>query len=263
VPDRNPVEEQQAIANALRAFAAEPRSTVEAALLVSRIVRPETDPQWCRGELSRLAETVTAPAGADSVVETLRNAGFRGSSDYYKFENSALEHVLRRHEGIPISLAAVIIGVCERLGLPAQGINFPGHFLVAVAGQLVDPFSMQLTDEASARAWLRQHNSNPEQAFTAASPITVLNRMLNNLSMLARSRGDHARALELTDFKLLVSPAPLAVYLERVDLWESLGVAAMARHDLEAALALDPEEALRQELTGRLASLAGQPDQLH
>ena len=91
----------------------------------------------------------------------------------------------------------------------------------------------------------------------------VLNRMLNNLSSLAASRGDHARALELTDYKLLVTPAPLAVYLERIDLWQALGAPAMAAHDVEAALALNPEENLAEQLKARLADLAGQTGQLH
>ena len=86
-------------------------------------------------------------AQAASVLAMLRKAGFQGAEQYYDPDNSALELVLRRKRGIPISMAAVTIGVCEALGLDARGINFPGHFLVTIEGELVDPFLLQRVDD--------------------------------------------------------------------------------------------------------------------
>src|SRR5207249_4834592 len=71
--------------------------------------------------------------------------GFRGNTqDYYDPRNSFLNDVLDRRTGIPISLSVVFIEVTRRLGLPVEGVGFPGHFLVRVAGRrgpiLLDPF---------------------------------------------------------------------------------------------------------------------------
>lgn len=76
---------------------------------------------------------------------------FRGNvRNYYDPRNSLLPAVLRRRVGLPVALALVYKAVVERLGLRVEGINAPGHFLVAVhaaemtdhpeRAMLVDPF---------------------------------------------------------------------------------------------------------------------------
>ena len=76
---------------------------------------------------------------------------FRGNvRNYYDPRNSLLPAVLRRRVGLPISLSLVYKAVLERLGLRVEGINAPGHFLVAIhaaemnhhpeRAMLVDPF---------------------------------------------------------------------------------------------------------------------------
>jgi Tfp pilus assembly protein PilF len=88
-------------------------------------------------------------------------------------------------------------------------------------------------------------------------------RMLNNLRMLSLSSGDHTRVLELSDYQLAIAPSPIAIHLERVESWLALGVAGMARHELEQAMALAPNDALRAQLAARLASIASKPTSLN
>lgn len=77
------------------------------------------------------------------LYETL---GFTGNeSEYYDPRNSLLPDVLDRRRGIPISLALVYCEVARRAGVRADGVTFPGHFLVRVIAAggdevLVDPF---------------------------------------------------------------------------------------------------------------------------
>ena len=54
-------------------------------------------------------------------------------NNFYAHENSYLSEVLRTRKGIPISLAVIWLELAQGLGLHAQGISFPGHFLVKVA----------------------------------------------------------------------------------------------------------------------------------
>ena len=54
-----------------------------------------------------------------------------------------LHHAIDEHArrtGIPISLSVVYLEVARRTGLHAEGINFPGHFLLRCEGRIVDAF---------------------------------------------------------------------------------------------------------------------------
>src|SRR4029079_14604952 len=84
--------------------------------------------------------------------------GFSGNADdYYDPRNSYLNDVIDRKLGIPITLSVVYMEVGRRVGLPLEGVSFPGHFLVRVqvrGGVLVlDPFAGGLPQsEADLRA---------------------------------------------------------------------------------------------------------------
>jgi regulator of sirC expression with transglutaminase-like and TPR domain len=72
--------------------------------------------------------------------------GYSGDHDeYYDPRNSYLNQVFERRLGSPISLALVQMEVARRLGIPLDGVSFPGHFLVRLPvddGVLVmDPFN--------------------------------------------------------------------------------------------------------------------------
>jgi regulator of sirC expression with transglutaminase-like and TPR domain len=59
--------------------------------------------------------------------------GFQGNLNHYHDpENSFLNAVLKTRRGIPISLSVIWLELAQSIGLQAQGINFPGHFLVKV-----------------------------------------------------------------------------------------------------------------------------------
>ncbi len=71
---------------------------------------------------------------------------FRGNIDeYYDPRNSYLNDVLERRTGIPITLCVLYIEIGRRVGLPIEGVSFPGHFLVRVevrgAMFVLDPFT--------------------------------------------------------------------------------------------------------------------------
>src|SRR3546814_14208869 len=56
--------------------------------------------------------------------------GYAGDHDqYYDPRNSYLNEVFERRRGNPISLAMVQMEVARRLGVPLDGVSFPGHFL--------------------------------------------------------------------------------------------------------------------------------------
>ena len=57
--------------------------------------------------------------------------GYSGNTeDYYDPRNSYLNEVIDRRTGIPITLSVLYMELGRRIGLPLEGVSFPGHFLV-------------------------------------------------------------------------------------------------------------------------------------
>ncbi len=251
------------LAEELKSFADSAVSAVEGALIIARIIKADTDVEWCRDELRRLAGEVGAGAAPAELVEYLRAQGFVGADSYYEVDNSSLECVLRTRRGIPISLAMVIIGTGESMGMNATGINFPSHFMASLDGCLFDPFSMQPIDKEGRRTWLAGTGVAEEDAFKIATPIDVVQRMLNNMRVRAQSRGDHEAALELTDYQLIVAPESLSIRVDRAELWAALGATGMVRHELETAIALAPDAAVRARFEELLPGLNATAPTLH
>ena len=246
-----------------RAFAAHPVDAIEGALLVSRLVYRATDPVWCRAELQRLAAQCGAEHTAQRVTAALRSAGFAGADDYYQPQNSALELVLRTRRGIPISLAMVLVGAAEALGLHAVGINFPNHFLVQIEHRVIDPFTLQVLDDAEQHARIDATRLSASQALRPATATEVVLRMLNNLRTLAAGRRDYQAALEITDYQMLLTPGSYAVHLARAELWHASEVPTMVREELQRALQCAPSASLQQEIQASLNQLQVPPPTLH
>ena len=243
-----------ALVEAFRAFAEDPADAVEGALLVSRIVQPDTNAAWCRAELGRIAQRAAVAGGAEAMVTTLAAMGFCGARERYGDASSGcIEQVLRTRRGMPIALGVIVLGVAAQLGIDAAGINFPRRFLVTLSGLLVDPFEMAVKTEAQCRAWLRQEirgeteeallESDFDGAFRRAEPADIAMRMLNNLRMSRDFRMNPAHALAITDCQLLLDPSVCNLRIDRADIWLALGALDMARGELEAALTLASDHA--------------------
>jgi regulator of sirC expression with transglutaminase-like and TPR domain len=206
---------------------------------------------------------------AHHVYETL---GFRGNeADYYDPKNSLLSDVLDRKLGIPITLAIVYCEIARRVGVPARGVGFPGHFLVRIERSLgsqrgaltVDPFfSGRVLDEDSIARLLRralgpEETLRPAEHLCPAPAKSILVRILTNLKAIHLTRGEHARAHLALDRILLFTPNAPAVLRERGLLAARLGAHESARADLARAIELDPAAAEEWSLTARLAELNG------
>lgn len=91
-------------------------------------------------------------------------ARFRGNlGEYDEADNSYLPIVLRTRLGLPITLTLVYKAVLERLGVPAVGINAPGHFLAGVpavaVGALQSPHSLAFIDPFAAGRLLSREDA--------------------------------------------------------------------------------------------------------
>jgi regulator of sirC expression with transglutaminase-like and TPR domain len=181
---------------------------------------------------------------------------FRGNAvDYYDPRNSYLNDVLDRRTGIPISLSIVYIEVARRVGLPMEGIGFPGHFIVrwprGSEGLLVDPFNQgAILSEADCAERLRglygdRLRFKPDH-LRAVTRREIARRMLANLKGCYLSRGDLERARRSVEWSLLVDSS----HPEDV---RELALIRYRQGDFKRALA-DLERFLEIQPTGPLAA---------
>ncbi len=196
---------------------------LEAAASLAQDEYPERDIQEVLDYVdqlsSRLKRRLPADAGALQKLRLLNKfffeeQGFGGNlNNYYDPDNSYLSVVLRTRRGIPISLAVLWLEIAQSIGLRAQGVGFPGHFLVKVRlpypheGQVViDPFTGEsLGKEDLSERLVPLHAESGllssgqvsddllKHYLRAATPREIVARMLRNLEEVYTSHQDSER----------------------------------------------------------------------
>jgi regulator of sirC expression with transglutaminase-like and TPR domain len=233
------------------------------ALLIARDEYPGLDPavydaqaQAHADELRPVVDSIElAPLKMQAINRHLfEELGYTGNHDeYYDPRNSYVNEVFERRLGNPISLALVQMEVTRRLGLPIDGVSFPGHFLVRMPvgdGVLVmDPFNRgRPLDEDELRERARPHlgGEMPDdealyRILHPASHRAMLTRMLRNLHGVYADREDWERAVRSADRILKISPDNPEALRDRGLGYLKLGHRHGARADLARYLQLHPQ----------------------
>jgi regulator of sirC expression with transglutaminase-like and TPR domain len=241
-----------------------------AALLLAVEEYPGLDPQPCQAQLDAYAARVeTAAAGLEPRrrMAALRRVlfeeeGFHGNRDaYYDLRNSYLNEVLERKLGIPITLAAVMLGVAGRLGWPLAGVSFPLHFLVRYVDSdeplAADPFhgGLLLGREELEERWRLATGSEPpagEALLPPATPEAILTRMLNNIRIIHAHHQRFDRAAEVTTLMGCIVPEEPEIDRQAGYFLLRAGAPHRARLHLERYLDRAPQSpwaaAVRQQL---------------
>ncbi len=218
-----------------------------ACLLVGAEVDPELDPAPYLAQLDELAAAVDLD---QPPVEALRLvlAGFTGDAhDYGDLRSSLLHEVLRRRAGLPILLSVVWLEVARRRGIAAYGVGLPGHYIVRVAGEYVDPFAGGAAFDVS---------GVPDEHLRPWEPAETLLRILTNIRVWAAQSHERSQVrLWAIELSLLLPHHPVELRLERA-------AALIARADYlasadefevyaDAIAGADADAALRARLQGR------------
>ena len=259
---------------------------LEAAASLAQDEEPGLDVQQVLEDVDRMLKRVRSRLGqeADDLTRLavlnqvfFKELGFGlNANDYYAPENRYLQEVLRTRRGIPISLAVIWLELAQGLGLRADGVSFPGHFLVKVALEaglvVIDPASGQslgvdslaerlapFRDEAD-----RQAGADLDEGETplglylqACPPRDLLARMLRNLKEIFRSQEDWPRMLAVTQRLVVLLPHDMAERRDRGLVHAELGHAGEALTDLQAYLEAEPLAADHGALVARVKEIAG------
>ena len=230
-----------------------------AALLVNEALDPGVDAAAVRAGADELADGC-----ADGVLPWawLGEQGFAGNPDHHAAAaNSCIADVLRTRQGIPISLAVLLVHVARRCGHEARGINFPGHFLARVDGVLVDPFSFEAVSEADCLG--RLESGRRQGAFEVADSSMIALRMLNNVKFQFMGMARWDRALDLLECQLALWPGAAHLLVEKGSAWEALGAPDVAQRIYREALDASDAEAIRDSVESRLNRLSGSSGPWH
>ena len=259
-----------------------------AALMIARIEYPELDAgrylaqldfigaEACR-RLATAAPPPDTPHDVDAdryakvmalnayLFDELRFAGNEG--DYHDPRNSFLNEVIDRRTGIPITLSLLYMEVARRAGLPVEGINFPGHFLLRcragrglphAADLIIDPFhgGALLSRDLLARQSGVRHEEQDEDEDPArfesrllprATKPQILSRMLVNLKRVYMQMQSFPQARDVTDLLIAVDPSAIHALRDRGLLAYHLKDFSAALGDLQAYLQRIPAGAQGDE----------------
>ena len=255
----------------------------QACLMIAQDAYPGLAVERYLGDIERLALRLRArtPSGADAEERVAalneflyEELGFRGNTDdYYDPRNSYLNEVLDRRMGIPITLAVLYMALGRRVGLPLEGVSFPGHFLVRLrlrTGVLVlDPFEGGMPQsEADLRSRLERvippgvAGNVPiaqlplDQFLEAATNRQILARVLRNLKAIYRDTDQPERLLAVLNRMLLVVPEAAAELRDRGIVYQRLECYRAALKDLTDYVEREPQAADLDEVRARLMEVS-------
>jgi regulator of sirC expression with transglutaminase-like and TPR domain len=254
----------------------------QACLMIAQDAYPSLEVERYLGEIERMALRLRARmpqsfAAEERIVALneflFEHLGYWGNTDdYYDPRNSYLNDVIDRKTGIPITLAVVYMELGRRVGLPLEGVSFPGHFLVRVqvrGGVLVlDPFAGGVPQsEADLRSRLRRVIPEGvaadvpvaelplDQFLEPASKRQILTRVLRNLKAIYRETDKPERLLEVLNRMLVLTPEASAERRDRGYVYQRLECWQPALKDLTEYLEREPDATDLDDVRVRMMEL--------
>jgi regulator of sirC expression with transglutaminase-like and TPR domain len=254
----------------------------KACLQIAEDAYPGLDVDGYVGELERFAKRLRARVAHDASVEDriialneflFDDLGFGGNTDNYNDpRNSYLNEVIDRRTGIPITLSVLYMEIGRRIGLPFEGVSFPGHFLVRLplrGGTLVlDPFSGGVPQpEAELRERLKRVIPKEalggvpvaelplDQFLEPASNRQILARLLRNLKGVYREKDQPERLLAVLNRMIVVAPESAAELRDRGFVYQRLECWRPALQDLGEYLQREPDAPDQDDVRAKMVDL--------
>ncbi|MFT5487864.1 MAG: regulator of sirC expression with transglutaminase-like and TPR domain [Paracoccaceae bacterium] len=218
----------------------------EGALALAALDRPGVALDRYRDHIVRLADDVgDALAGGDvTLVDALNQVvlqshGYHGDMlTYDDIQNANLMRVIDRKKGLPVALGILYLHAARAHGFAADGINFPGHFMIRTgedgARLIIDPFNEGIERSAVDLRELLKATAGMEaelspQHYAAVGNRDILVRLQNNIKARHERAGRPEDALRVVEGMLMFAPAMMA-------LWREAGVIHARLGNLGAAI---------------------------
>lgn len=140
---------------------------------------------------------------------------FKGDwQHFFEYRNTQLSQVLLTRHGIPLSLGMLLIHFLRQAKVDAQGICFPGHFLVAIEQQgervLIDPFDGKQLNWHQLELKLRGAKGDlarlSEQDLQADNLKDIIRRLLHTKKGVLLRENKFDLALCCSDLLLRLAP---------------------------------------------------------
>lgn len=191
--------------------------------------------------------------------------GFRGDhKDYYNPCNSLLHEVMERRLGVPLTLSIIFMELGWRVGIPFEGVGFPGRFLVRLTGEprdlLLDPFQRGMSvHEEDCRRILQEISGGrlefQDHLLASVTKRAMITRLLLNLKGAYLRNQRDADALAAVDRLLLLDPNDADELRDRGLLLYRLQRYGAALEALASYLAARPEAEDRESVTQHVEAL--------
>ena len=262
-----------------------PGALARAALVVARHFSPGLDIDHYMAGLDEYARQLRLRTPADASRAALitrlnhflfEDRGFRGNHEHYHDpRNSLLNEVMDRRLGIPITLSILYLELGRELGLPLEGISFPGHFLVKCPMDrgmvILDPFNggvslseQDLRDRLEQQELGAHDGADVQDWLRLADRRATVARLLRNLKRIHVEAGQISEAIQVIGLLLVADPASARDLRERGNLFRRMECWGAAVSDLEQALAIGGLGAEEAEDTRQvLVELRARPRLLH
>ncbi|MEN0076228.1 MAG: tetratricopeptide repeat protein [Paracraurococcus sp.] len=235
------------------------------ALQFARIDAPEADWRAAAAGLTELAQAAVAAALADPEADAgdadRRRAalaavihgrfGYAGDTEHYDDPaNANLIRVTERRRGLPVALGILWLHAAEAAGWAAHGVDFPGHFLLAIEGgrgqALIDVVAGGTGLAApELRALIKRIEGERAELrpglLRGMDKRSVLLRLQNNIKLRRLRAGDLTGALACTEDMLRLAPDAALLWREAGLMNQRLDRIGAALGCLDRSLEIEPE----------------------
>ena len=209
-------------------------------------------------------DSLTAAAQALTNVLVVLN-DYRGDDQTYDdLQNADLMNVIERRRGLPVALGILYIHSARSQGWHAHGLNFPGHFLVALEKNseraIIDPFHEGVSRTPNElRELLKlvagQDAELSTEMFTPASDRAVLLRLQSNIRLRLVQMRRFEKAVKVVESMLLFAPGQSEIWRDLGMLNAQLGNLSAAIKAFESSIKHENIGSRRQETTALLQAL--------
>ena len=209
-------------------------------------------------------ESLTAAAQALTNVLVILN-DYRGDDQTYDdLQNADLMNVIERRRGLPVALGILYIHSARSQGWHAHGLNFPGHFLVALEKNseraIIDPFHEGVSRTPNElRELLKlvagQDAELSAEMFTPASDRAVLLRLQSNIRLRLVQMRRFEKAVKVVESMLLFAPGQSEIWRDLGMLNAQLGNLSAAIKAFESSIKHENVSSRRQETAALMQAL--------